>query len=120
MTAQQRIAIGGYGEHVAERHLVAAGMVLLDRNWRCDLGEIDLVLRECSTLVVCEVKTRSGLDFGSPIEAIDEAKLDRLVLLGERWREAHAVRPADMRVDVVSVLRRSRGSAEVEHLRGVA
>lgn len=120
MTAQQRAAIGGYGEHVAERHLAEQGMVVLDRNWRCDLGEIDLVLRDGSTLVVCEVKTRTSLCFGSPIEAIDDAKLDRLVLLGQRWAAALGVRPRDLRVDVVSVLRRPRGSAVVEHQRGIA
>ncbi len=89
MTAQQRSArsraIGGYGEHVAARHLIDAGMVLLDSNWRCDLGEIALVLRDGATLVICEVKTRTTVDFGSPLEAVDEAKLDRLVLLGDRW-----------------------------------
>lgn len=120
MTAQQRTAIGGYGEQVAARHLQASGLVLLDRNWRCELGEIDLVLRDGGTLVVCEVKTRTSLDAGHPVEAVDEAKLDRLVLLAERWREEHSVRPADIRVDVVAVLRRRRGSALVEHLRGVA
>ncbi len=120
MTAQQRQAIGGYGEHVAARHLTAAGMVVLDRNWHCDLGEIDLVLRDGDTLVICEVKTRTTLGFGSPLEAVDEAKLDRLVLLGDRWREEHGVVPRDVRIDLVSVLRRRRGSAVVEHVRGVA
>lgn len=120
MTAQQRLAIGGYGEHVAARHLTAAGMVVLDRNWHCDLGEIDLVLRDGDILVICEVKTRTTLGFGSPLEAIDQAKLDRLVLLGDRWREEHGVVPRDVRIDLVSVLRRPRGSAVVEHVRGVA
>lgn len=120
MTAAQRTAIGGYGEHVAARHLQDAGMVLLDRNWRCDLGEIDLVLRDGPALVVCEVKTRTSLDFGSPLEAVDEAKLDRLVLLGHRWCEEHGLHPPDVRVDLVSVLRRARGAAAVQHLAGVA
>ncbi len=57
-TAGQRRALGRYGESVAARRLVADGMVLLDRNWRCELGEIDLVLRDGPVLVVCEVKTR--------------------------------------------------------------
>ena len=124
MTAQQRSArsraIGGYGEHVAASHLTTAGMVVLDRNGRCDLGEIDLVLRDGDTLVICEVKTRTTVDFGSPLEAVDEAKLDRLVLLGDRWRSEHAVSPRDVRVDLVSVLRSTRGRAVVEHLKGVA
>ncbi len=64
-------ALGAYGEELAARHLVAAGMVVLDRNWRGPAGEIDLVLRDGSTLVVCEVKTRSSEAFGTPHEAVD-------------------------------------------------
>jgi magnesium chelatase family protein len=75
-TAGQRRALGRYGESVAARRLVADGMVLLDRNWRCELGEIDLVLRDGPVLVVCEVKTRSSDDFGSPLEAVRPAKAE--------------------------------------------
>ena len=63
-------ALGRYGEALAARHLVERGMVVLDRNWRCPLGEIDLVLRDGDTLVVCEVKTRTSHDYGSPHEAL--------------------------------------------------
>ena len=52
-------ALGAYGEQVAAAHLVAAGMTVLERNWRCPLGEIDIVARDGDALVVCEVKTRS-------------------------------------------------------------
>ena len=120
MTAQQRRAIGGYGENVAARHLVEHGMVLIDANWRCNLGEIDLVLHDGDTLVICEVKTRTTVDYGDPLEAVDEAKLDRLVLLGDRWVADHDAHPADVRVDLVSVLRSRQGAAVVEHVEGVA
>ena len=63
-------ALGRYGEDVAARHLLSEGFVVLDRNWRCDVGEIDIVARDGDTLVVCEVKTRSGTGFGSPLEAV--------------------------------------------------
>lgn len=119
-TGRQNGALGAYGERVAARHLVDEGLVVLDRNWRCEVGEIDLVLRDGDALVVCEVKTRTGLAFGSPLEAISEAKLDRLVLLGQRWADQHDVGPVEIRVDVVAVLRRARGRAEVEHVRGIA
>lgn len=118
-TAAQRQALGGYGERVAERHLVEQGLVVLDRNWRCDDGEVDLVLREANVLVVCEVKTRSGPEGGTPHEAVTDEKLDRLRRLGERWAQAHDVRPPDTRVDVVAVLLSARGAARVEHVRGV-
>ena len=71
-------ALGAYGEALAAGFLTRQGMVLLDSNWRCPQGEIDLVLRDGRTLVVCEVKTRSSNDFGTPHEAIDRRKVDRL------------------------------------------
>ena len=118
-TGRQNAALGAYGERVAERHLVEQGLVVLDRNWRCDAGEIDLVLREDDVLVFCEVKTRRGTAYGHPLAAVDAAKTDRLVRLGLRWIEEHGVRARDVRYDVVSVLRSQRGAAEVEHLRGL-
>ena len=112
-------ALGAYGETLAERHLVAQGMVLLDRNWRCEAGEIDLVLREGDVLVVCEVKTRSGVEFGTPHEAVTPVKLERLTRLAERWREEHGVRPRDVRIDLVGIVRPRRGPSMIEHVRGL-
>lgn len=63
-------AVGAYGERVAERFLQEAGLTVLDRNWRCSAGELDLVLTDGPALVFCEVKTRSGLGYGDPAEAV--------------------------------------------------
>jgi putative endonuclease len=119
-THRQRSAVGRYGEDVAARHLAESGMVVLARNWRCDLGEIDLVARDGPALVVCEVKTRRGLDFGTPLEAVTQRKLARLRRLAARWVAESGLRPPEVRIDVVGVLVRSSGAAVVEHLRGVA
>ncbi|MEZ0578874.1 YraN family protein [Nocardioides sp. MH1] len=120
ITAAARQALGAYGEGVAARHLVEKGLVLLETNWRCDEGEIDLVLRDGATLVVCEVKTRSSNVAGTPHEAITDAKLDRLKRLGARWVEARGVRPDGIRIDLVAVLRPRRGPALVDHVAGLA
>lgn len=112
-------ALGAYGEALAERHLVEQGMVLLDRNWRCPAGEIDLVLRDGGTLVVCEVKTRTTNDFGTPHEAVTPAKARRLRRLAALWLQAHDVRPRDVRIDVVAVLRPRRGPSVIDHVQGV-
>jgi len=117
--AAARKALGDYGEKLAERHLCAQGMVVLDRNWRCPQGEIDLVLRDGDVLVVCEVKTRSSLDCGTPHEAVDDTKLERLRRLAGLWAQAHEVTPPDVRVDLVAVLRPARGSSTLEHVAGV-
>ena len=114
-----RQALGRYGEDLAARHLVAGGMVVLDRNWRCPLGEIDLVLRDGDTLVVCEVKTRTSHDYGSPHEALTPAKLARMGRLAAAWLTAHDVTPTEVRLDLVAVLRPRRGRSQVEHVRGL-
>ncbi|MDQ6641937.1 MAG: YraN family protein [Actinomycetota bacterium] len=119
-TAGQREALGRYGEQVAARRLVADGMVVLDRNWRCDIGELDLVLRDGLVLVVCEVKTRSSEAFGNPLEAVTATKAARLRRLAARWLEAHDVHPSDVRIDLVGVLQDGHGAALVDHVRGVA
>ena len=110
-------AWGRYGEDLAARHLQDQGLVVLDRNWRCDVGEIDIVAREGDTLVVCEVKTRSGVGFGSPLEAVTAAKAARLRRLTACWLRAHDVHPRDIRIDLVGVLA-GRGAPTVEHVRG--
>ena len=119
-TADQRIALGQYGERVAARWLVAAGMVVLERNWRCEIGELDLVLIEGEVLVVCEVKTRSSEEFGNPLEAVTATKAARLRRLAARWLETHDLHPSDVRIDLVGVLQDGHGAALVDHVRGVA
>lgn len=118
-TAAARTALGRYGESVAERHLTAQGMILLERNWRCDEGELDLVLRDGPVLVACEVKTRTGTAFGSPHEAVGPDKLARLRRLAERWVQARGLHPPEVRVDLVAVLRDGKGAALVDHVRGL-
>jgi putative endonuclease len=112
-------AIGGYGERVATRVLRDAGMVVLDRNWRDRLGELDIVARDGETIVVCEVKTRRGNAFGSPAEAVGPAKVRRLRVLAAAWLGAHPEHRGEVRFDVVCVWPRASGRAAVEHLRGV-
>jgi len=112
-------AVGRYGEQVAARALVDAGMTVLARNWRCDAGEIDIVARDGDALVVCEVKTRSSTRFGTPFEAITREKAARLRRLATRWLAESGMHPPEVRFDVVGVTRSARGAAEVVHLRGV-
>ena len=117
---RRKDALGRYGEEVAARHLGDDGFVVLERNWRCEEGELDIVARDGDTLVVCEVKTRSSHRYGSPFEAITERKLHRLERLGMRWMRERGVRPTRMRVDIVSVLAPPRGQRVIEHVRGLS
>src|ERR1700730_7564329 len=83
-------AIGAYGERVAALALTGAGMVVLDRHWRCASGELDIVARDGNTIVFCEVKTRRGAGFGTPVEAVGYAKVRRLRALGSLWLATHS------------------------------
>jgi len=112
-------ALGQYGERVAARHLLDAGMTIVATNWRCAEGEIDIVARDRDVVVICEVKTRRTDAFGSPAEAVTRTKADRLRRLAMVWLREHPVgRCADVRFDVVSVLLPKAGMPAVEHLRG--
>jgi putative endonuclease len=116
--------LGSYGERMAARYLTERGLDVLDQNWRCDLGEIDIVARDGGCLVVCEVKTRRSTTFGQPIEAVDHRKLARLRRLAAAWlaerRTVGSPVPgvAGIRVDVVGVLRPRRGPCRIEHVVG--
>ena len=118
-TAWQRLATGGYGESQAAQYLRRLGMEVLDRNWRCDLGEVNLVLRDGSALVFCEVKTRVDDRFGSPVEQVTQAKAARLRRLAARWLSEHDVRVEHVRLDVVGVLLDRPGDDRFTHLRGI-
>jgi putative endonuclease len=112
-------ALGRFGEEVAARFLSAQGMRVVDRNWRCDAGELDIVAVDGSTLVICEVKTRRTDRFGAPVEAVTAGKAARLRRLAARWLADHPqVHPAQVRIDIIGVLQPPRGGAVVDHRRG--
>ena len=111
-------ALGAYGEEVAVTHLTQLGMVVIERNWRCSRGELDVIAREGDTLVFCEVKTRSSTAYGVPAEAVDEVKATRIRRLATTWIAARGIHAATVRFDVVSVVRPAGQPAEIRHLRG--
>src|SRR4051812_49763568 len=111
------LELGSLGEHVAATYLTDAGLRVLDRNWRCREGELDIVAREGNALVFCEVKTRRGIGFGHPVEAVTAGKQRRLRVLAHRWLAAHDEHAPELRFDVVGVLVRPARPALVTHLR---
>jgi putative endonuclease len=114
-----RETLGRQGEQLAAEHLQQSGLRILDRNWRCQEGEIDIVAADRRTLVVCEVKTRSDTRFGTPLEAISARKHARLRRLAVRWVIAHGLLYDEIRIDIVGVLRVAPGQFTIEHVRGV-
>jgi putative endonuclease len=115
-------AVGRFGEDLAVAHLSEAGLTVLERNWRCSQGEIDIVAAEGDVLAFVEVKTRSRLGFGLPAEAITRQKLGRMRRVAARWLAEHPLSGewSGIRLDVVSVVRLTPAGPTVEHLRGVS
>lgn len=106
------IRLGARGEDAALRRYLDDGYELLTRNWRCPLGELDLVLVHGGLVVFCEVKTRGGEGFGGGYEAVTWRKREKLRRLGQAFLLAHRLVPAAVRFDVASVLARP-GTAPV-------
>ncbi|WP_062516910.1 YraN family protein [Demequina gelatinilytica] len=112
-------AVGRYGEDLVVRTLAEDGWEVLARNWRCPLGEIDIVARDGTAVVFVEVKTRRSDAFGGALAAVTRGKLARLRLLAGEWVAGQAARWPEMRIDVVGVTIPRSGRAVIEHLRGV-
>lgn len=118
-TRPAHLRTGERGEALAARYLEEQGLTVLSKNWRCPEGELDLVLTDGRTLVVCEVKTRTTDNYGPPAEAVDEPKAARIRRLTRRWRADHGVPHVPTRYDVVAILWPPGETPKVSHLRGV-
>ncbi len=139
-----RTALGRYGETLAARWLTSAGLTVLERNWRCRAGEIDILAADGDALVVCEVKSRRtrrtreaptgppGVrpphdtrpleqPYEHPLAAVTPRKAQRLRHLAEHWlADRDTQPPGGVRIDVIAVLLPTRGPARLEHVRGIA
>lgn len=118
--ARRKDVLGRRGEQAAVRYLkTRLGWTVLDRNWRCPEGELDIVAFDGRRHVVCEVKTRSSLAYGAPVEAITTVKAARLRRLAGRWAEQHGVRAAEIRIDVIGLVGDGPDGFTVDHVREV-
>lgn len=94
---------GRHGEDLACAHLERAGIEVLERNYRCRGGEIDIVARDGETVVFVEVKERGGSSHGSAVEAVTAEKRRRLVRAARLYAATHALLESPLRFDVVSI-----------------
>jgi putative endonuclease len=112
-------SLGRRGEAAAVEYLRRLGWTILDRNWRCRGGELDIVAYDGRRHVVCEVKTRTSARYGDPVEAITAAKAARLRRLAAWWAHQHGVSAAQIRIDVLGLVRDGPDAFAVDHCREV-
>ena len=121
MTSLTRAELGALGEQLAADYLRERGLVVLERNWRCRFGELDVVAADISsrTVVFVEVKTRTSERFGGLAQAVTAEKVRRLRRLAGLWLARQDDRWAAIRIDVISVRIGRRRTPEITHLEAV-
>jgi putative endonuclease len=108
--------LGKWGEDVAARHLHSKGLAILDRNWRCEEGELDIVALDGETIVIVEVRTRSSDAFGTAEESLTREKRRHLQMASLAYLQEHDQSHSHWRIDVVTIRTQNTGSIEsIDH-----
>jgi len=116
MSGDARQNLGRLGEQLAAESLAGQGMVLLERRYRCRLGEIDLIARDGSIVVFVEVKARRGIGFGRPAESVSRLKRRRIARVALQFLQRRGWLERICRFDVVEVLIRSGEDPQILHI----
>ena len=115
-----RNELGALGEQIAVDHLCSLGMRIIERNWRCRYGELDVIAAtDDGTVVFVEVKTRTGDGFGGVEQAVSPRKVQRIRRLAGVWLAGQNTGWPQVRIDVVGVRIGRKRTPEVMHMRGV-
>ena len=118
MSTNRRHVLGAYGEALAANFLQDQGYEIIERNWRCREGELDLIARENDSWVFVEVKTRRSTSADSGFEAIDEIKQQKMRRAIREWCRLREIASLKLRIDAISVF--INGSTiRFEHLKQV-
>ncbi|WP_027398233.1 YraN family protein [Anaerovorax odorimutans] len=97
--------LGTWGEEVAAKYFIKKDYFILERNYSCKIGELDIIARTNNTIVFVEVKTRNNLNFGLPCESITENKKRHIIRVANYYIAKNELRYFDMRIDVVEILK---------------
>ena len=115
-----RTALGNLGEELARQMLQELGYTILDTNYRCRWGEVDIVAQDGDVIVFAEVRTRSSARFGTPEESITEAKIQRIVSTAQEYLQSMERDSESWRIDLVAVRMRNDGQLQsIDHLKNV-
>lgn len=111
---------GKVGERVAQSYLRSRGYRIVETNFRCPEGELDIIAQKDDWLAFVEVRTRSSSGFGTPEESVTQAKAERLVALAQAYLLGHENLPSQWRIDLVAVELGPGGKvSRVEHIENV-
>lgn len=106
--------VGMYGENLAANYLLLNGYDIVDRNFRTRAGEIDLVSKRDNVYTFTEVKTRRSTHYGSPEEAVDQQKWERIQEIASVWLERHKMEPeSPFKMDIISVQLNRDGTSQL-------
>lgn len=112
-----RMKLGEWGEHIAEKELQKKGYMILEKNYRCRMGEIDIIVEKANVIVFVEVKTRVTRAYGLPCQSITEKKKAHIRRVAQFYMLERAFGVAEMRIDVVELLK-IEGKWFVHHIEG--
>jgi putative endonuclease len=101
--SDERVRLGRFGERLAVAHLESKGYLILDRNFRCREGEIDIIAQNDGCLVFVEVRARRGDAMGSAVESVTPLKGARIHAAADAYCRDHPYADADRRADVIAV-----------------
>ncbi len=110
--------LGRWGEDIAEKYLKKKGYLIVERNFRCRLGEIDIIARDGADLVFVEVKTRQNQSYGLPCEAINAAKVRHIKRTAVYYMTGCAMEYQDVRLDVIEILTQE-GKTYLHHIENI-
>ena len=98
-----KLLLGKEGERIAEQYLKRKGYRLVERNYRCAVGELDLIVLDRRVVVFVEVKTRTGEGFGTPLEAVETRKQRKMIQAAQFFLNTKGLHQRDARFDVVGI-----------------
>ena len=107
--------LGKYGEDIAAGHLREKGFKIISRNYKDKFGEIDIIARDSETVVFVEVKTRRSYNFGTPEEAVTNAKQRQIIRLARKYLVQYRLLDEPVRFDVIAIIIKA-DAPEITHL----
>lgn len=110
--------LGCWGENLAEKYLKRKGYTIVERNFRCGFGEIDIIAMDGTELVFVEVKTRRNLNFGLPCESVTALKIKHLKRAAACYASTCSARHSGIRLDVVEILAQ-QGTVHIHHIENI-